>query len=497
MSYCTRILEGIGTEIGFVASGATAYAVPVVISKKYEHMISDEQLVIIHDTHYPSTLFLGVLRKLTRYEPFLRERVRTVYVDYPELISESELYTFTNVVALLYAELDTKEGVAHECIHAPFPGSKVYLVERGEYLSKFLRVNNALEVGVHKFSDWVLPLDPKYLTYHVGVFGATGTGKSRLIKALIDEILKKTDYSVIVFDHTGVDYVPFYRDYVVPSDTIKISPPLIASVIAKLANLSWSTYGDYLEITCMEYVTGGKRSSKQVQLQSICREVNNGIVLGGCWSKKKFIEKLTANITNLGGRRATARKAELFIDYYLDDSFFDSLNQRVLPPKYIVEKALRERLVVVDLSRDRELAIKQAIVKDVMEEVWRLVKEYQRPVKVGIVIDEAQNYVSEEWSICGDVIETTVREGRKWQYFVILASQRVARDIRPSVRANLGTVFFSRLQATGDLRELGGYLDLGGVTEASLAQLGTREFFVAGLMNPLRRPILIKVREVS
>ena len=39
-------------------------------------------------------------------------------------------------------------------------------------------------------------------------------------------------------------------------------------------------------------------------------------------------------------------------------------------------------------------------------------------------------------------------------------------------------------------------MDLAGLTEASLAQLGEREFFVAGLINPLRRPLLLKVKEV-
>ncbi|HIQ56387.1 MAG TPA: hypothetical protein EYH59_06925 [Pyrodictium sp.] len=79
----------------------------------------------------------------------------------------------------------------------------------------------------------------------------------------------------------------------------------------------------------------------------------------------------------------------------------------------------------------------------------------------------------------------------------MVASQRIARDIRPGIRGNLGTVFFSRLQSRNDLQELAGYLDLGRVTEASLAMLSRREFYVAGLMNPLRRPLLLRVDEVT
>jgi len=151
---------------------------------------------------------------------------------------------------------------------------------------------------------------------------------------------------------------------------------------------------------------------------------------------------------------------------------------------------------VIDLSLDPELVVKQAIIADVIDSAWRLVKERREPLDLVFVIDEAQNYVPEnEWTICGDVIETTAREGRKWGLSLVIASQRIARDVRASVRANLGTVFFSRLSAQGDLREIAAYMDLADVSESTLAQLGTREFYVAGLMNPLRRPLLIRVRD--
>lgn len=54
------------------------------------------------------------------------------------------------------------------------------------------------------------------LKYHIAVVGTTGTGKSRLVKALVDEVIEKTSWSVIVFDHTGVDYAPYW-----PEKTLK------------------------------------------------------------------------------------------------------------------------------------------------------------------------------------------------------------------------------------------------------------------------------------
>jgi len=214
------------------------------------------------------------------------------------------------------------------------------------------------------------------------------------------------------------------------------------------------------------------------------------------WDKALFTKHLVDSMRGLGARDSTVEKARLFIDYFIEPEFFEELNKRVTQPIDIVNEALKSNLVVIDLSLDPELVVKQAIIADVIDSAWRLVKERREPLDLVFVIDEAQNYVPEnEWTICGDVIETTAREGRKWGLSLVIASQRIARDVRASVRANLGTVFFSRLSAQGDLREIAAYMDLADVSESTLAQLGTREFYVAGLMNPLRRPLLIRVRD--
>ena len=162
-----------------------------------------------------------------------------------------------------------------------------------------------------------------------------------------------------------------------------------------------------------------------------------------------------------------------------------------------MEAARSGETVVLDMSDEQDIGGKRAIMASVVMAAWDLVWEEMKPVNIGLVVDEAQNYACEYCGDSGRALETVAREGRKWGLFLIVASQRVSRDIRPGVRSNLGTVFFSRLQATGDLQELSGYLDLGRVSEASLAMLGRREFYVAGLMNPLRRPLVLRVDEVS
>jgi Predicted ATPase len=239
-------------------------------------------------------------------------------------------------------------------------------------------------------------------------------------------------------------------------------------VIAKVAQLQWQTHGEYLEIATMTYE--------------------------GRWTKEGFIAHLRRVMKRLNARDSTIEKVELYLKQLVNSSFFEELNARVKSPEDIL--SIEATPVVIDLSFDTDLSVKQAIVASVIEAAWAQVKREKTQAKIVFVVDEAQNYAPQTWTISKDAIETTVREGRKWGLSMILASQRIVGDIDPSIRANLGTIFFSRLTAPTDIREISTYLDLADINESVLAQLQPREFFVAGLMNPLRRPILIKTKEV-
>jgi len=450
------------TELGIVVSGATIGSIPVQIYRSAERHAVEEQLVGVVDRENPGEVVVGFLRRLTKLEPVMRDRVRTPYVDRPEMVDYGILLPYTSAIVKPYVAI--REGRIGEVTNVVTPGSKVYLLDASALENAFR--GDYIYVGVHKYSGWALPLDVRYVTHHVGVFGATGMGKSRLVKALINELAAK-GFRVVVFDHTGVDYAPYYNT-VVKSTEVKIPPNILASVIAKVAQLQWQTHGEYLEIATMTYE--------------------------GRWTKEGFIAHLRRVMKRLNARDSTIEKVELYLKQLVNSSFFEELNARVKSPEDIL--SIEATPVVIDLSFDTDLSVKQAIVASVIEAAWAQVKREKTQAKIVFVVDEAQNYAPQTWTISKDAIETTVREGRKWGLSMILASQRIVGDIDPSIRANLGTIFFSRLTAPTDIREISTYLDLADINESVLAQLQPREFFVAGLMNPLRRPILIKTKEV-
>lgn len=493
-----------GVEVGVVLSGASASLVPVMLRRDRELEVSEEDLAVIADPRLGGYYLLGVVRWVTRHEPFLRRQVHNVYAEHPEALDDDLVMPFSNAYVEVYAGLCLEPGAAGgRCpgrgvvsnTVAPTPGSRVFKLREAGWLTELLNVRSPLVVGRHKYSGWGVPLDASWVPYHIGVFGATGSGKSRLVLRLVKGLAAR-GYGAIVFDHSGVDYAPWagwLGARVVESGEVVIEPRVFASTVARYMGVS-SYHRDAVELIAMCYALGVM--GRQVPE---CQEVvgrGRGLQLGQGGALEEFIQVFARAAPRFGMRSDTVAKYRLLARLQLPRGLLEGLRRRRVEPRQLVEEAMRGRVVVVDLSDEHEIDVKRAILASVVSAAWELVRERGEPLNVGLVVDEAQNYACEYCGDAGWALETVAREGRKWGLWLLVASQRVSRDIRPGVRGNLGTVFFSRLQSSGDLQELSGYLDLGRLSEASLAMLGRREFYAAGLMNPLRRPLLLVVDEV-
>jgi DNA helicase HerA-like ATPase len=508
-----------GEEVGIVLSGASAALAPIALRRDKELDVREEDLVIIVDPRLKEYYMLGVVRWITRYEPFLRRNTHNIYIEHPDALSVETVMPFTNAYIEIYGALcDNKELCSSRFesnIYAPTPGSKVYKIDRAEPLTEYLTVKKPIYVGMHKYSGWRLPLDTNWVNYHIGVFGATGTGKSRLILKLVQELVR-AGINVIIFDHSGKDYTPFAVKHglqVVSADEVQVDPQIFAYVISKMLNVTQSQK-DAVEVAAMCFAI---KKYGRLEDSSIGRECKGVIDRRGGFRRSRslplaasstaakeqddplneFIEILDDTLSLFNARDSTRLKLRLLSRFALPKRFVESLDKRKYTPRDIVEMALKRGLVVVDLSAEQEIEVKRGIVASIAQAGWEIINETGKEINLGLVVDEAQHYACEYCGASSSALEVIAREGRKWRFFIVVASQRIARDIKTSIRSNLGTVFFSKLQSSGDLQELAGYLDLGRVTEASLMMLGSREFYVAGLMNPLRRPILLRIDRVE
>jgi DNA helicase HerA-like ATPase len=490
-------------EIGVVASSARSYEAPVLIFKGAEQFVREEALVVIDDAKF-SKRFLGVLRYVTKLDPLLNPSQRSAVIEKPEIADEGlDIPYETSLVRIIGEIID---GRIDPPSSPPNPRSRVSVVESPGELD--LKLGEGLAIGLHKHSGLQIPFRAEALRYHIAVVGTTGTGKSRLVKAIIDEVLEKTGWSVIVFDHTGMDYVPYWKSKVVRADEVVLDVETISDGLTATIGSAERLFEEYVPLALIRYILcGGSAPCKDYQDLNdlkkmeinISREILEKKTLE--LSRKKGwkaseLAKTTANVADdLGARQSTCMKLALYIALFAE-TYVKRLNSMSLTINELVERARRDRILVVDLSTV-ETEARRAIVKGFLERLWDMVSEKLEPANTLIVIDEAHNYACMQGcSPSSALIEKTLREGRKWGLGVLLASQRVI-DLSPDVRNNVNTVFFSRLQTPYDYEQLRNFVDLAGIRPESLSLLETREFFFAGLGNPLNYPMLIRVREVG
>ncbi len=108
----------------------------------------EEQLVIIHDPSLEDELLLGVVRNVTKLEPLIRDRVRSPFVDRPEVLDQTILMPFTSAAVRLYAALKPSTKSVLEVRHVPTPGSKVFVIKDGKFLNDYVKSNLPIYVAV-------------------------------------------------------------------------------------------------------------------------------------------------------------------------------------------------------------------------------------------------------------------------------------------------------------------------------------------------------------
>ena len=504
--------------VGVVTSESRASRVPVRVSRDSIDFVRDEMLALIEDVE-ENRIYLGVVKGSVK---------KDIAIDgssLPTNFDPERSLSYTAPLMTCYVEVigEVVDGSLELNFSIPRPGSRVYIVTGDFNVAMLLRVPEGLHVGFHKFSGMRVSLDPRSLDYHVAVLGATGTGKSRLVKALVEEALAKTDYKVIVFDHTGLDYSDPSRwggsVNIVDGSRIALTPDVIAEVLADRMGLANEQQRDYMFLAVTLYIARsilagsmGKSSlaSSEYAFKRLLENLDLESVIEGYfklsrsgsfkWDFKEFLEVLDYCLTLMNAWSSTRVKFKIILHVRVGRRFFENyLNGRSVIVGDVVEDILsgKSRLTIVDLSREVEYEAKKFIVYQFLKEVWDRVLESRGRAGVLAVVDEAHNYAcARGCEPSSGIIARIAREGRKWGFGLVLASQRVI-DLAPEVRGNINTVFFSRVQSASDYDELKRWIEGLQFIEYTLPLLARREFYLAGLGNTFRKPLLVRVRDVS
>jgi len=514
--------KDVGRLVGIVTAGSRASLAPVRISREAIDYVRDEMLAIIDDV-VEGRRYLGVFKGSVKRDLALDSS------SLPSIFDPEKGYGYSAPIMSGYVEIVGEikpTGGLELSFSIPRPGSLVYTVERGEIVSQILKLPPGLRIGRHKFAGIHIDLDPTYLNYHIAVLGATGTGKSRLVKAIVEEVLAKTTYSVIVFDHTGMDYADPARwqglePTVISARRFVLDLDVIAEIMAEKMGLT-HYHEDYIFTALAVYVSrvvgeGGRRpqdrqsrgahlgrfdiAEPSIDFESIIASYRSASKSGEFrWDYNAFIQTLQITLRSLNVKEQTITKYSFLLALRLGRKFFEGyLSGRDVLIDDLVLEALNgsRRLIIVDLSTEPEYEAKNFIVYQFVRTAWEHTISGGKRTNLLFVVDEAHNYAC--FSTCrpaSEEIARTAREGRKWGLGLVLASQRIV-DLAPEVRGNINTVFFSRLQTAGDYSELRNWVEGVDLLEGILPLLAPREFFFSGLGNSLRRPLLIKVRDVA
>ncbi|RLF13843.1 MAG: hypothetical protein DRJ97_07305, partial [Thermoprotei archaeon] len=166
--------------VGVTGSTTSTSEAPLILIEGMEREVREEDVVVVENLN--GGLILAVCRRGVGVDDNLKVGSYSPGIAYvrstgqaPSKAKESYHFTLSFIGAV------GEEGVRpNDVIVAP--GSKVYAF-RGSDVNPLglLKPPGGMEAGfLVREPSWNIPFDPSFIPYHIGVFGATGSGKSYL-----------------------------------------------------------------------------------------------------------------------------------------------------------------------------------------------------------------------------------------------------------------------------------------------------------------------------
>jgi DNA helicase HerA-like ATPase len=473
-------------RIGIVASGSTVLDADVILSEGEERRVKAEELVLINNRN--GNNIMAVTRGGLGSNENLRTSNYSPGVAYARVgrhpSSAKEFYAFGLSVV---GEISNNQLKENKMLIAP--SSEVSIFEGHDNPMRILgSIKNT--IGYYKdHANWKVPANPEYICYHMGVFAATGAGKSLLTRYEIIPFVIKAGYKVLIFDWKGSDYAPhFYYKYELPD--IGLEDDIVVDYLSSAMDDFGYFIGSYAERnpirTALETVIYNGQWRKiedpeqlrsyllaevTAEIGSDCSDSTGKINQYGQRNIRKFekhLSKLEAEkLRNVQGRATTAE---------------------------ILEALKQHDVVVVDLglgSKSEKLAIFLSMAKYLNERM-----EKKEQLDLTLIIDEGPQYCPfmprgiENKTM--EVISELCALGRSYRLAVVLLSQGIAGEIgiNAAIRRNLNTQFIGKLNPL-DLDEAMRLLGQSDIESKYLVLMPVGDFYVTGKMNASPIPLLI------
>jgi len=478
-------------KVGIVASGSTVIDAAVVLNEGEERNVKAEDLVVIENRN--GNRIMAVCRTGRGSNENLRVAGFSPGIAYARLgrhpSTAKEYYSFD-----LDVLGDISRGTLEQNKTLIAPSSDVLLFEDRDNPMTHLGCPNG-SVGYYKdHKNWIIPMNAKFITYHIGVFAVTGAGKSLLARYQVIPFLRSSGFDVIIFDWKGSDYAPFFNCKITMADLA-----LSDDEVADYLRTAMDDFGYY-------YAAGIERNPIRTALETV--------IHSGNWRTCKtpadlrsHLQQEVVNAICAELMKEDPRTHEMRLDSYGKECVqkfnrrFAKLSDENLrnvmgttKPEDIVNKVRSEHVAVVDLSaglKEMRLSVFLTIagyLRDLMQ--------HKQTLNIALVVDEAPQYCpympKHIESRTTEAISELCALGRSYGLSVVILSQGIAGEIgiNASVRRNLNTQFIGKIHPL-DMEEAKRLLAQGKIDDKSLTLLPEGDFYFLGKMNPSPVPLLI------
>jgi hypothetical protein len=474
-------------KIGIVASGSTEMGAAVILAEGEEKHVKAEDLVVVKNRN--GNKIMAVCRGGLGSNENLRTGGYSPGVAYARIgrhpSNAKEFYAFGLSVVGEVSDGDLKEN---KMLIAP--SSDVEIFEETDNPMNILG-STTNTIGYYKeHPNWKVPLNQRFVCYHVGVFAATGGGKSLLTRYEIIPFIKSAGYNVLIFDWKGSDYTPFY------SKTFQISDlGLDDDIVIEYLCAAMDYFGYYSAATI-------ERNAVRAALETVIYEGSWRTLEDQTALREHLSNRVTVEIenenrdfrsgnVNAWGRNYV-RKFQKALEKLSDEDLKNVMGR--VNSAEIIEATKENEVVVVDLSvggKVEKLSTFLSIAKHLCK-----MMEKKEQLNLAVVIDEGPQYCPYMpkgiESKTMDMISELCALGRSYHLSIVLLSQGIAGEIgiNAAIRRNLNTQFIGKLNPL-DMDEAIRLLGQVEIDPKYLILMPVGDFYITGKMNPSPIPLLI------
>jgi len=476
--------------VGIVSSGSSETEASVILNEEKEKEVKVEDLVLIENR--AGNKILGVCRKGSGVNDNIKGSAYSPGVAYAKRgkkpSNAKEFFSFRiNVIG----EVEAYKGLKQNKLVIA-PSSEVRVFENENPMDLFGAFEHTL--GFYKeHPDWKVPVNAKFIPYHIGIFSVTGGGKSFLTRCEVIPLLRKAGYDVLIFDWKGSDYVPYFNDVVKIAQIALDEDVVISYLLSKMDYFGYS--GEY------RYRNPVRESLEDVIYDGAWRKVNvedlrdfiesnaTGILMGENKDQR-------GNLTSYGQR--CIRKLQKYIKKLTTEDFKNISGE--MSPEDILELAREKHIIVLDISesgKDEKLSLFLS-----MANYLRQLMEQKQILNVALVIDEGPQYCPFMPKGIENETTETISElcalGRSYRLSIAILSQGIAGEIGidAAIRRNLNTQFIGKIHPL-DMMEAANLLSGLDIDPRFLVSLPEGHFYFLGNMNPSPVPLLISFNPES